>query len=70
MDERMETNKWLWQPHKNGSIYLRLSYRDFEGNRKTFTRALGTKEWPEACRIQDVEFSPIILGYEQGVGAT
>jgi len=51
MDERMEANKWLWQSHNNGSIYLRLSSRDFERNRKTFTRALGTKEWSEACRI-------------------
>jgi len=30
MDAKMETNKWLWQPHKNGPIYLRLTYRDLE----------------------------------------
>lgn len=62
MDAKMETNKWLWQPHKNGPIHLRLTYRDAEGKLKTFTRTLNTNHYPTARKVRDTEFLPIING--------
>ncbi len=56
----MENNKWLWQPRRNGPIYLRISYRDMAGKKKSLTRSLNTNYWPEARRIRDAEFVPII----------
>ena len=61
MCEIMETNKWLWQPHKNGPIYLRVSYRDPDGRRRNFVKSLETRRWADARRIRDTEFAPIIL---------
>jgi len=57
----METNKWLWQPNKNGPIHLRVQYKDLAGKKKTFTRSLRTRDWRTARKIRDTEFTPIIL---------
>ena len=57
----MESNKWLWQPKKNGPILIRLRYADVNGKKKTFTRSLNTNHFPTARKIRDKEFLPIIL---------
>ena len=57
----MESNKWLWQPKKNGPILIRLRYTDVEGKKKTFTRSLNTNHFPTARKIRDKEFLPIVL---------
>ncbi len=61
----METNKWLWQPNKNGPIHLRVGYKDKTGKSKTFTKSLRTKNWKTARKIRDTEFAPIILDMEK-----
>lgn len=59
MDE-METNKYLWQPRRNGPIHLRVSYRDLTGEKREFRRSLRTNHWPTARKIRDAEFMSII----------
>ena len=61
----METNKWLWQPHKSGPIFIRVSYRDLENNLKIFAKSLRTNNLPIARKIRDTEFSPIILSLDK-----
>lgn len=61
MCQEMETNKWLWQPHKKGPISLRVSYRDQKGETKYFTKSLKTSNWAQSRKIRDTEFTPIIL---------
>ena len=34
-EHKVESNKWLWQPHRNGPIYIRFSFRDPEHEKKT-----------------------------------
>ena len=58
---QMESDKWLWQPHKSGPIFLRLTYRTLDGKIKTFVRSLHTDHWLTARKIRDTEFTPIIL---------
>ena len=65
MENGMETNKWLWQPRRDGSIHLRVKYRDMQGKSKTFTCSLHTSHWPTARKIRDSEFAPIILDAEK-----
>lgn len=65
MEANMETNKWLWQPKKNGPIHLRVTYQDETGKRQCFVRSLRTQNWTEARRIRDSEFTPIILSMEK-----
>lgn len=65
MCDQMETNNWLWQPHKNGQIYIRVSYRTPHGEKKYLTRCLYSNNWPKARRIRDTEFIPIILDIEK-----
>ncbi|OGV66564.1 MAG: hypothetical protein A3K19_23920 [Lentisphaerae bacterium RIFOXYB12_FULL_65_16] len=65
MDGGMESNKWLWQPHKTGPIYLRLTYRNADGQRKTFVRSLNTSHWPTARSTRDKEFAPIIRSIDE-----
>lgn len=61
MEQDMESNKWLWQPRKNGPILIRLRYTDIEGKKKTFTRSLNTNHFPTARKIRDKEFLPVVL---------
>jgi integrase len=61
MDEQMESNKYLWQPRKNGPIHIRVFYHDADGKRTQFCRSLRTSHWPTARKIRDAEFvSPIL----------
>ncbi|MBT3292263.1 MAG: hypothetical protein HN380_33375, partial [Victivallales bacterium] len=63
----METNKWLWQPRKNGPIHLRVTHTTLEGQRKSFVRSLRTNHWPSARKIRDTEFAPIILDMQKAM---
>jgi hypothetical protein len=56
----MESNKWLWQPQKNGPIHIRLSYRTADDKRKRFVRSLSTNHWPTARKRRDKYFAPIV----------
>lgn len=67
MNETMETNKWLWQPRKDGPIHLRVTHTTADGKRKTFVRSLRTNHWPTARKIRDAEFAPIILDMQKAM---
>jgi hypothetical protein len=34
MNDAMESNRYLWQPRKNGPIQIRVSYTDENGKRR------------------------------------
>lgn len=63
--QNMENNKWLWQPDKKGSIFFRFEYYDVNGEKKRFVRSLKTRHWPDARKIRDSEFTPIIYDMEK-----
>ena len=54
-------NQFLWRPRTAGPIYIRFTF-SLPGDSTThkFTRSLGTRSYPEARRIRDRSFLPLI----------
>lgn len=55
-------DRYLWRPKKSGPIYVRFKFRlPGEPKPRTFVKSLGTKYYPEARRIRDRAFMPILM---------
>lgn len=54
-------DRYLWHPRKTGSIYIRFQFKlPGDSQARTFVRSLGTRSYPEARRIRDRSFLPLI----------
>lgn len=54
-------NRYLWQPRLNGPVHIRIAFRlPGDSNSRTFVRSLGTRSYPEARRVRDRSFLPLI----------
>ncbi len=54
-------DRYLWRPRPHGPIYIRLAYR-LPGDSKLhrFVKSLATTSYPEARRIRDRAFAPLL----------
>ncbi len=54
-------DRYLWRPRPRGTIYIRLTYR-LPGDSKLhrFVKSLATTSYPEARRIRDRAFAPLL----------
>ena len=58
---RVDRDRYLWRPEPRGPIYVRISFRlpgDSQVHR--FVKSLGTTSYPEARRIRDRAFAPLL----------
>jgi integrase len=54
-------DRYLWRPDPRGRIYIRFTYRlPGNGEPHSFVKSLGTRSYPEARRIRDRAFAPLL----------